>query len=128
MRVRRLNRLISRRYDEALRPHGVTAAQLNLLAVVAKLGQATPAGIGRFLDLEKSTLSRNLALLGSQGLLRNAAGGAETGQTVALTAKGQSLFVQAMQSWEQVQRRMERALDSDAIAALDRLSEAARQA
>jgi DNA-binding MarR family transcriptional regulator len=128
MRIKRLNRLITRRYDEALRPHGLTVGQLNLLAVVARMGQATPVELGKFLDLEKSTLSRNLRLLNTQGLLRSVAASTPAGQVIELSAKGESLFIKAMQSWQQVQQRLERALDTDTVAVLDRLSEAVRQA
>jgi len=60
VRVRRLGRVITRIYDAALAKHGVSAAQLNLLAAIAAGDGARPGDLTRLLDLEKSTLSRDL--------------------------------------------------------------------
>ena len=43
VRVRMLNRAITNIYDDALRPLGLRASQLNILIVTAKLGPAKSA-------------------------------------------------------------------------------------
>jgi hypothetical protein len=62
-RVRRLERLLTRIYDDAIRPHGLTGSQLELLVALQLIGKTTAAAVGRRLELEKSTVSRNLARL-----------------------------------------------------------------
>ena len=127
MRVRRLSRIVTRTYDEALRPHGLTVAQFTLVAFVAGTGPVSPSEVGKSLDLEKSTLSRNLHLLSEQGLLRTRPSSSSVGQLIELSAKGKKTFTQAMETWENVQQRLERVVGTDLAATLDRLSKAIRE-
>src|SRR5258708_19671290 len=60
VRLRRLNRVITNFYDDALRPLNLKASQLNILVVAAKLGLARPAQVCDFLQLDTSTLSPNV--------------------------------------------------------------------
>ena len=62
-RVRQLSRIVTRVYDDALRPLGITASQYTLLAQLAARDAITAVEIGHDLDIEKSTLSRNLKRL-----------------------------------------------------------------
>ena len=59
-RVRQLSRIITRVYDDALRPLKITASQFTLLTQLAQQDGITAVEIGFTLDIEKSTLSRNL--------------------------------------------------------------------
>lgn len=40
VRLRMIDRAVSRVYDRALRPFGITVSQLNILVAVSELGQA----------------------------------------------------------------------------------------
>ena len=62
-RVRQLSRIVTRVYDDAMRPLGITASQYTLLAQLAARDSITAVEIGHELDIEKSTLSRNLKRL-----------------------------------------------------------------
>src|SRR5262245_10516032 len=62
-RVRQLSRIVTRVYDDALRPMGITASQFTLLTQLAQQDGITAVEIGHALDIEKSTLSRNLKRL-----------------------------------------------------------------
>src|SRR3954471_24920921 len=70
VRVRRLGRVITRIYDAALAPHGVGIAQLNLLSAIAASGGARAVDLSRILDVEKSTLSRDLKRMEEMGWVR----------------------------------------------------------
>jgi DNA-binding transcriptional ArsR family regulator len=85
IRTRRLHRSVSRVYDAALRPHGLTAPQLALLVAIALTRGVQPKILSPILDLEKSTLSRNLALLVKHGWIQANRSGRS--QTVRLTAE-----------------------------------------
>ena len=61
-RVRQLSRIVTRVYDDAMRPLGITASQYTLLAQLASRDGITAVEIGHELDIEKSTLSRNLTV------------------------------------------------------------------
>src|SRR3954451_4998383 len=69
VRVRALNRAITALYDEALRPHGLRVGQLNLLVAVERMGTARSADLCRALNMDKSTLSRDVEVLRRHGWL-----------------------------------------------------------
>jgi DNA-binding transcriptional ArsR family regulator len=68
-RIRQLSRIITRVYDDAMRPLGITASQSTLLTQLAQQDGITAVEIGCTLDIEKSTLSRNLKRLLDLGLI-----------------------------------------------------------
>src|SRR5438270_5788535 len=69
VRLRLLNRVVTNLYDDALRPLGLKVSQLNILIVTAKLGLARPAQVCDILQLDASTLSRNVKPLLARGWL-----------------------------------------------------------
>ena len=71
VRVRMLNRMVTRIYDEMLRSHGIKFSQMNILTVVSLHGPIQPAQIGRILSIEKSTLSRNVRLMEDNGWIES---------------------------------------------------------
>jgi DNA-binding MarR family transcriptional regulator len=102
-RVRRLERTVSRVYDGALRGTGVTAPQLALLVAVQLAGPTTAAFLGQRLDLEKSTVSRNLARLAAVGLI-------STDDGLRITARGAATIRACHPLWRDAQRRLRAAL------------------
>src|SRR3954462_1797125 len=69
VRLRLLNRVVTNLYDDALRPLGLKVSQLNVLIVTARLGLARPAQVCEILQLDTSTLSRNVKPLQAHGWL-----------------------------------------------------------
>src|SRR6478735_3665808 len=67
VRLRLLNRVVTNFYDDALRPLGLKVSQLNILVVTAKLGLARPAQVCAILQLDASTLSRNVNVMMAKG-------------------------------------------------------------
>jgi DNA-binding MarR family transcriptional regulator len=67
MRTRLISRVITGIYDEELRPIGIGSALFTLLVVIYQMEPATRAKIGRFLHLDRSTLTRNLKVILSEG-------------------------------------------------------------
>jgi DNA-binding MarR family transcriptional regulator len=102
-RARHLERVLTRIYDRALEPLGVTGSQLGLLVAIELAGPTTPAAIGRLLELEKSTVSRNLARLEAAGLV-SSAGGLRT------TARGAAVIRDGHPRWRAAQEEAAAAL------------------
>src|SRR2546421_6972133 len=69
VRLRLLNRVVTNLYDDALRPLGLKVSQLNILIVTARLGLARPAQVCAILQLDTSTLSRNVERMRAHGWL-----------------------------------------------------------
>lgn len=118
VRMRRLNRVITNLYDDALRPLGLKISQLNILIVAARLGLARPAQVCELLQLDESTLSRNVERMRSQGWLECV--DEEDGRThpFRLTAAGSKLIARAAPAWQQAQRQAGELLGSEGLAAL----------
>ncbi len=118
-KVRRLHRVVVGAYDEALRPRGLTVAQLDLLMTLLTADRdLRPADLARALQMDRSTLSRNLARLRRRGLV---AGGDRPGSHLTVTAEGRRLAEDAADAWLATQRATAEMLGADGLAALDLL-------
>ena len=116
MRLRLLNRVVTNLYDDALRPLDLKVSQLNLLVVTAKLGLAQPAKVCDILQLDTSTLSRNVERMRAKGWLEAVPGEDARTQPFRLTARGRKLLERAIPAWERIQRRATQFLGDDWIA------------
>src|SRR3954469_8623422 len=70
--AQRAARALARRFDEALRPAGLTSGQFSLLM---SLNQPQPPSVGsiaRLLGMDRTTLTANLKPLERQGLMETA--------------------------------------------------------
>jgi DNA-binding MarR family transcriptional regulator len=120
VRLRLLNRVVTNLYDDALRPLGLKVSQLNILIVAARLGLARPAQVCAILQLDASTLSRNVKPLQARGWLEVVPEEDARAQPFRLTAKGKRLIEKAVPVWEEAQRRAAELLGEEGLALLDR--------
>lgn len=120
-RVRQLSRIVTRVYDDALRPIGITASQYTLLAQLAARDSITAVEIGHELDIEKSTLSRNLKRLLALGHIIMDPPAGRRGRGLHLTPKGQAALKDAYPIWQGAQKRAVGAMGSESRAVLDGL-------
>jgi DNA-binding MarR family transcriptional regulator len=120
-RVRQLSRIITRVYDDAMRPLGITASQYTLLAQLAARDGITAVEIGHELDIEKSTLSRNLKRLLALGLIIMDPPAGRRGRGLHLTPKGQGVLLGAYPVWQNAQTHANAVMGSDSRATLDGL-------
>jgi DNA-binding MarR family transcriptional regulator len=118
VRLRLLNRVVTNLYDDALRPLGLKVSQLNILVVAAKLGLARPADVCGLLQLDTSTLSRNVERMRARGWLEVVPGEDARTQPFRLTAQGKSLLKRAVPAWEEAQRQAAEVLGDDGQALL----------
>jgi DNA-binding MarR family transcriptional regulator len=106
VRLRLLNRVVTNIYDNALRPLGLKASQLNILIVTAKLGLARPARVCEMLQLGTSTLSRNVERMRAHGWLEVVPEEDERAQPFRLTPGGKRLIEKAFPKWQEGQSRI----------------------
>jgi DNA-binding MarR family transcriptional regulator len=69
-RARLLSRIVTSVYDECLSAVGLKVSQFSVLNAVASGEDALPAELAKFLDMDESTLSRNVARMCAKGWLR----------------------------------------------------------
>jgi DNA-binding MarR family transcriptional regulator len=120
VRLRLLNRVVTNLYDDALRPLGLKVSQLNILIAAAQLGLARPARMCEVLQLDRSTLSRNVRPLQLRGWLEVVPDDDARAQPFRLTAKGKRLIEKAVPAWERAQRRASKLLGAEGVAVLDK--------
>jgi DNA-binding MarR family transcriptional regulator len=121
VRVRALNRAVTALYDDALRPHGLRAGQLNLLVAIARMGTARPGDVCGVMRMEKSTLSRDVEVMRRNGWLEvdESAGG--RARPLRLTHAGQALLEAVLPAWRQAQAQAEALIGDQGVAALRRI-------
>ena len=116
-----LNRAITRTYDDALRPHGTTTGQLNVLTSIATR-QPVPAGeLARLLSMEISTLSRNAHLLQQDGLIQIEQAERGNGRVLSLTDAGAEKLAKLRPAWRDAQRHAHELLGNAASEAIKQL-------
>jgi DNA-binding MarR family transcriptional regulator len=120
VRLRLLNRVVTNLYDEALRPSGLKVSQLNILVVTAKLGLARPAQVCDLLQLDTSTLSRNVERMRAKGWLETVPAEDARTQPFRLTAQGTRLLERAVPAWKEAQGKAAELLGEEGVAMLTR--------
>ncbi len=119
VRLRKLNRIVTNIYDQALRPLGLKVSQMNILVVTAKLGVARPGDIGRILEIEASTLSRNLERIRRRGWIEALEDESDArSQPFRLTPGGRRLLQDAYPAWLLAQDRAARELGAQTVDAI----------
>jgi DNA-binding MarR family transcriptional regulator len=117
-RTRRISRVITGIYDEAMRPHGLGAPQFSLLVLIARLNGASRAEIGRANFQERSTLTRNLALLIEQGWIEEVVPKGGRSRPILITDVGKKLLASAGGAWRSAQTEAKRLLGEAGVAAI----------
>jgi DNA-binding MarR family transcriptional regulator len=124
--LRRSARLVTNYYDKMFEPAGLRASQTTALGVLYLAGVQTINEMAEKLDLDRTTLTRNLKPLAHQGLLTIAPGSDQRTRLVTLTPKGEAALLKVLPLWEQAQSYMVEGIgEANASLLLAQLSEAA---
>ncbi len=111
--MQRAARALARRFDDALRPVGLTQGQFSLLM---SLNRPQPPSIGEvsnLLVLDRTTLTANLKPLQRRGLVKVKVDAADKrGRRLILTAAGRAVLVAAAPIWKRAHAQTERLLRS----------------
>ena len=121
-RTRRISRVITNIYDHAMRPLAVGSAQVSLLATIARLAGASRAEIGRANYQERSTLTRNLALLLKEGWVEELPAEGRS-RPIILSEAGRKLLAAAAPRWRAAQTEARKLLGDEGAAALISLAD-----
>jgi DNA-binding MarR family transcriptional regulator len=119
MRTRLVSRVITDIYDEQLRSLEISSAQFALLVAIYQLQPATRADIGRHQHLDRSTLTRHLKLILSEGWAEEVREGADgRSRPVVLTTAGMDVLQKAEPAWRAAQVQVKDLLGKDALIAV----------
>jgi DNA-binding MarR family transcriptional regulator len=115
-RSRVLSRALTGISNRALAPLGLRTSQFNLLVVISL--EDRPREICRGLQMEESTLSRNVERMQRRGWVESAPGTNRRSHLLKITAKGRKMLEKAYPAWTIAQREIKRRLGDDGTAAL----------
>ena len=116
--VRKLNRMVSAIYDGALAKAGLKTSQFSVLVAVANRGKARPAELIELLQMDESTLSRNVERMCARGWLRLERNEDRRSHLIEVTDKGQALVRKCLPAWQRAQAEVSRRLGVDGVGAL----------
>ena len=108
--LRRTARLVSRLYEEALRPSGVGGPQFTLLQALKRAPGLSQKQIAELLGIDSTTLTRTLALLRKRGWVSATAGSDRRFLRFTLNKSGEKQYERALPYWESAQKRFQQAL------------------
>jgi DNA-binding MarR family transcriptional regulator len=108
LHVQRAARVLARRFDEALRPIGLTNGQFSLLMSLNRPDPPGIASVATLLAMDRTTLTAALKPLERRGLVKVAKDPSDRrGRRLSLTPEGKTLLASAVPVWEQTHRAVE---------------------
>ena len=113
--LRKAARAVTQFYDEALRPSGLRATQFSLLGVIDAFGTASITDLAEEAVMDRTTLTRNLAVLEHEGLVRVEPGGDARVRQVSLTPAAHARLAEARRHWAEAQSHMIETLGPDGV-------------
>ena len=99
-------RKMTARYDAALAPIGINLAQFSLLRNINRAGLVSLTELGRKVELDRSTIGRNVRVLQRMGLVQVTPGADQREATVALAEPGREVLRRGAPLWDGVQDRI----------------------
>lgn len=121
LKLRQLGRLVTRHYDHYVAEVGLKNTQYSLLSYVVKFGPIQPGDLARQMQVDASTLTRNMQPLVAQGLLQVCAGKNARSRLVQATQAGHAKRQEAQQAWKRAQLALNEQLGDARVIALHEL-------
>jgi DNA-binding MarR family transcriptional regulator len=125
LHAQRAARSLARRFDEALRPVGLTNGQFSLLMSLNRPVPPTIGSVASLLAMDRTTLTAALKPLERRGLLEvHVDPNDKRGRLLVLTVAGRRVLVEALPIWKQTHGEVDRTfgeIDPDAVRASLRL-------
>jgi len=104
--LRRAARVVTRLYDDALKPTGLRATQFGLLSNLMALGSSTLTQLADAMVVDHTTLTRNLDVLEARGLVVTEEGEDRRERQLRLSEKGIASLSEAYPLWQAAQARV----------------------
>jgi DNA-binding MarR family transcriptional regulator len=122
--MRKATRRLTSIYDDALAPVGVNIAQFSLLRNVERGEPVSLTELGQRIELDRSTVGRNVKVLVKSGLIALSKGKDQREAMLALTDNGRKVLANGAPLWGAVQCKVEQALGSNGLKELQALLQA----
>jgi DNA-binding MarR family transcriptional regulator len=117
-KLRQLSRRVSQHFDRIVGSAGLKTTQYSLLSHVMRLGPVRPGELAAQMEMDASTLTRNLQPLIAQGWVEVGPGADGRSRAVTITAAGRAQRDQAQREWKRAQLALNAQLDPARVARL----------
>jgi DNA-binding MarR family transcriptional regulator len=108
LHVQRAARALGRRFDEALRPVGLTNGQFSLMMSLNRPEPPGMSAVAHLLAMDRTTLTAALKPLERRGLVTVTRDPSDRrGRLLSLTSEGKLLLAQGVPIWERTHREVE---------------------
>jgi DNA-binding MarR family transcriptional regulator len=111
--LRRATRAISRMYDDFLRDAGLNITQFALLRLIRTEKELSISTLGRYMVMDRTSITRALAPLERDGLIHSRPGADKRIRIVSVTNKGRKLVEDAEPKWREAQEALIEAIGED---------------
>ena len=115
---RQAARKITRLYDSCMQPSGIRATQFTILSQLMLRGEMPVGKLAGILGMERTTLTRNLALLEGEKWLAIRPGEDPRARMIAITAPGRGIVRRVFPDWSRAQAQVGKLLGTSGQAAL----------
>jgi DNA-binding MarR family transcriptional regulator len=104
--LRKAARAVTMLYDNAVKSSGLQSTQFSLLHVISKSDSIRISELAATMGTDRTTLTRNLAILERDGLIKVSEGTDHRTRIVTATQKGRGAVVRAIPLWNEVQHKV----------------------
>jgi DNA-binding MarR family transcriptional regulator len=127
VRVRYVGRVITSIYDRVLRKFDIKVNQASILVYLTIHNGAGPGNIGTALQMEKSTVSRNLDRMRKKGWIEVEPRNQGLSQVVRVTETGDRLLLAVHREWQKAQASARELLGSEGVQSINALFDTLRK-
>ena len=104
--LRRAARAITLIYDNAFKSSGLLSTQFGVLHVIYNLDSIRISDLADKLGMDRTTLTRNLSVLGREAFIKISEGKDHRTRNVTATQKGLNAVAKAIPLWNEAQRKV----------------------
>lgn len=118
LKLRQLSRRVSQQFDAVVGNAGLKTTQYSLLSRIVRLGPVRPGQLAAAMEMDASTLTRNLQPLVAQGWVAVGPGQDGRSRQVAATEAGVAKQMLAQKEWKRAQQAFNARLGDERVARL----------
>lgn len=104
--LRRASRALTQRYDQALRPLGISITHFTILQALSLTGEVLQGRLGEILAMDSTTLTRTLAIMSRHGWIIIRRGTDRRERWLNLSTSGKAEFRRALPQWQTAQAQL----------------------
>ena len=107
---RRAANTLTKYYDAAFAPIGLTGNQFFLLNSIQQLGSCNKSELAQYTSLDRTTIIRNLNTLEKKALVEPAPGASRRSSAIQLSETGNKAFMAGLGIWQKLQEEVQQVL------------------